>query len=146
MFTKNEVVKVSIKSRSVVSGYVGVVASNAYGNEVKVVVNMNGYDVTGYVLARHLTRVKDEVVEDQDPTDILCRIVSFTSPVAFTHHVEYHSRPTTVKAGEIVAGYVSDQWVEDGIELLNVVYHGTFKVIPRSWVVMVWEKLTKDEE
>lgn len=141
MFIKNEVVKVSIKSRSVVSGYTGVVAANAYGNEVKVVVDMNGHDVTGYVLGRHLTRVKEEVqVEVQDPTDILCRIVSFTSPIEFKHHVEYLAYPSTVKVGEVVAGYVSDQWIEDGVELLNVVYHGTFKVIPRSWVLYVWQK------
>lgn len=33
-----------------------------------------------------------------------------------------------------MAGFVSDQWIEDGIPLYNIVFLGTYKVIPESWI------------
>ena len=33
-----------------------------------------------------------------------------------------------------VCGWVTDQWVEDGVELLNVVHDGDYSVVPRSAV------------
>lgn len=37
--------------------------------------------------------------------------------------------------GAAFGGFVSDQWIEDGVELLNIVYDGTFSVVPRSMVI-----------
>lgn len=33
-----------------------------------------------------------------------------------------------------MAGFVSDQWIEDGIPLYNIVFLGTYKVVPESWI------------
>lgn len=59
-------------------------------------------------------------VEEQDPTDLLCKPVSIRRPF---------DNP--------ICGWVTDQWVEDGVELLNVVHAGDFSVVPRSAVVNV---------
>ncbi len=59
-------------------------------------------------------------VEEQDPTDLLTRAVSIRRPF---------DNP--------ICGWVTDQWVEDGVELLNVVHAGDFSVVPRSAVVNV---------
>lgn len=59
-----------------------------------------------------------EVVE-QDPTDLLTRAVAIKTPFVS------------------VCGWVTDQWIEDGVELLNVVHAGDFSVVPRSAVVNV---------
>ena len=59
-------------------------------------------------------------VEEQDPTDLLCAAVSirrlFDNPIC---------------------GWVTDQWIEDDVELLNVVHAGDFSVVPRSAVVNI---------
>lgn len=60
----------------------------------------------------------EEVVE-QDPTDLLTKAVAIETPF------------------KRVCGWVTDQWVEDGVELLNVVHAGDFSVVPRSAVVNV---------
>ena len=59
-------------------------------------------------------------VEEQDPTDLLCKPVSIRRPF---------DNP--------ICGWVTDQWIEDGVELLNVVHAGDFSVVPRSAVVNV---------
>lgn len=61
-----------------------------------------------------------EVEVEQDPTDLLCAAVSIRRPF---------DNP--------ICGWVTDQWVEDGVELLNVVHAGDFSVVPRSAVVNV---------
>lgn len=33
-----------------------------------------------------------------------------------------------------MAGFVSDQWVEDGVPMYNIVFLGTYKVVPESWI------------
>lgn len=33
-----------------------------------------------------------------------------------------------------MCAYITDQWVEDGVKLYNVVFLGTYKVIPESWI------------
>ena len=58
-------------------------------------------------------------VEEQDPTDLLTRAVAIKTPFVS------------------VCGWVTDQWIEDGVELLNVVHAGDFSVVPRSAVVNV---------
>lgn len=58
-------------------------------------------------------------VEEQDPTDLLTRAVAIKTPFVS------------------VCGWVTDQWIEDGVELLNVVHAGDFSVVPRSVVVAI---------
>ena len=58
-------------------------------------------------------------VEEQDPTDLLTRAIAIKTPFIS------------------VCGWVTDQWVEDGVELLNVVHAGDFSVVPRSAVVAI---------
>lgn len=58
-------------------------------------------------------------VEEQDPTDLLTRAVAIKTPFVS------------------VCGWVTDQWIEDGVELLNVVHAGDFSVVPRSAVVAI---------
>lgn len=58
-------------------------------------------------------------VEEQDPTDLLTHAVAIKTPFIS------------------VCGWVTDQWVEDGVELLNVVHAGDFSVVPRSAVVAI---------
>lgn len=58
-------------------------------------------------------------VEEQDPTDLLTRAVAIKTPFIS------------------VCGWVTDQWIEDDVELLNVVHAGDFSVVPRSAVVAI---------
>ncbi|URQ05204.1 hypothetical protein [Escherichia phage vB_EcoM_SCS4] len=58
-------------------------------------------------------------VEEQDPTDLLTRAVAIKTPFVS------------------VCGWVTDQWIEDGVELLNVVHAGELLVVPRSAVVLM---------
>ncbi|EKH7476248.1 hypothetical protein O9K80_001004 [Escherichia coli] len=58
-------------------------------------------------------------VEEQDPTDLLTRAIAIKTPFIS------------------VCGWVTDQWIEDGVELLNVVHAGDFSVVPRSAVVAI---------
>lgn len=60
----------------------------------------------------------EEVVE-RDPTDLLTKAVAIKTPFI------------------CVCGWVTDQWVEDGVELLNVVHAGEFTVCPRSAVMNI---------
>lgn len=34
-----------------------------------------------------------------------------------------------------MSGYITDQWVEEGVKLYNIVFMGTFKVVPESSIV-----------
>ncbi|AUV63418.1 hypothetical protein Sf25_gp138 [Shigella phage Sf25] len=55
-----------------------------------------------------------------DPTDLLCKYVSIRRPFAGP-----------------VNGWVTDQWIENGVELLNVVHAGEYSVVPRSAMINV---------
>lgn len=57
--------------------------------------------------------------QECDPTDLLTRAVAIKTPFIS------------------VCGWVTDQWIEDGVELLNVVHAGDFSVVPRSVVVAI---------
>lgn len=57
--------------------------------------------------------------QECDPTDLLTRAVAIKTPFIS------------------VCGWVTDQWIEDGVELLNVVHAGDFSVVPRSAVVAI---------
>ncbi|EFW8532420.1 hypothetical protein FCN39_01305 [Shigella flexneri] len=56
----------------------------------------------------------------EDPTDLLCKAVYIRRPFA-----------------NPIGGWVTDQWIEDGVELLNVVHAGEYSVVPRSAVINV---------
>lgn len=77
---------------------------------------IGGYVVDEDVAHMYLTQIKPLIIKD--PTDLLTKAVRFETP--------FH-RPT--------CGWVSDQWIEDGVELLNIVHAGDFTVVPRSCVV-----------
>ena len=81
-----------------------------------------GYVVDEDVAHMYLTQIKPLVIKD--PTDLLCKAVRVETPFLR------------------VCGWVSDQWIEDGVELLNVVYDGKFAVVSRSFVTHVL-KFTK---
>ncbi|BBG28531.1 hypothetical protein KMC15_gp011 [Escherichia phage KIT03] len=57
--------------------------------------------------------------QECDPTDLLTHAVAIKTPFIS------------------VCGWVTDQWFEDGVELLNVVHAGDFSVVPRSAVVAI---------
>lgn len=57
--------------------------------------------------------------KEVDPTDLLTRAVAIKTPFIS------------------VCGWVTDQWIEDDVELLNVVHAGDFSVVPRSAVVAI---------
>ncbi|WP_236304114.1 hypothetical protein [Escherichia coli] len=60
------------------------------------------------------------LIKPIEPTDLLCKYVSIRRPF---------DGP--------VNGWVTDQWIEDGVELLNVVHACDFSVVPRSAVVNI---------
>ncbi|WWP52090.1 modifier of transcription [Enterobacter phage ZX14] len=76
---------------------------------------IGGYVVDEDVAHMYLTQIKPLIIKD--PTDLLTKAVCFETP--------FRSR---------TCGWVSDQWIEDGVELLNVVHAGDFTVVPRSCV------------
>ncbi|QQG30903.1 Transcription regulator MotB domain-containing protein [Escherichia phage UPEC01] len=63
----------------------------------------------------------EEVSELGDPIDLLCKPVQIKRPF-----------------NSSICGWVTDQWIEDGVELLNVVHCGSFTVVPRSMVVEIF--------
>lgn len=80
-----------------------------------------GYVVDEDVAHMYLTQVR---LPQPDPTDLLCKAVRVETPFLR------------------VCGWVTDQWIEDGVELLNVVFDGKFAVVSRSFVTHVL-KFTK---
>ncbi|QEA10492.1 MotB-like transcriptional regulator [Enterobacter phage vB_EhoM-IME523] len=83
---------------------------------------IGGYVVDEDVAHMYLTQIKPLAIKD--PTDLLCKAVRVETPFLR------------------VCGWVSDQWIEDGVELLNIVYDGKFAVVSRSFVTHVL-KFTK---
>ncbi|UIW11310.1 MAG: transcriptional regulator [Enterobacter phage ENC9] len=81
-----------------------------------------GYVVDEDVAHMYLTQVRP--LPQPDPTDLLCKAVRVETPFLR------------------VCGWVTDQWIEDGVELLNVVFDGKFAVVSRSFVTHVL-KFTK---
>lgn len=76
----------------------------------------DGYVVDTDVASMYLTPGLPLVI---DPTDLLCHAVRIETPFLAT------------------CGWVTDQWIEDGVELLNVVFNGKFAVVPRSAVTHI---------
>lgn len=139
MIAIDSLVYVSSLSRSRLAGKFGVVEGIRFGwlGEIKeYVISSNG--VTGYVSPMYVSEAEAPKVEKPkacvtdtdvtsayacpvlplviDPTDLLCHAVQIETPFIR------------------VCGWVTDQWIEDGVELLNVVHDGDYSVVPRSAV------------
>lgn len=84
---------------------------------------IGGYVVDEDVAHMYLTQIKPLVIKD--PTDLLTRAVVFE---------DFYT-------GARIGGFVSDQWIEDGVELLNIVHEGTFSVVPRSMVICTMKRV-----
>lgn len=57
--------------------------------------------------------------------------VFFVSPKPFEYNCMYGPTYETTS----MSGYITDQWVEEGVKLYNIVFLGTFKVVPESFIV-----------
>lgn len=57
----------------------------------------------------------------------LCRSVLVVKDHEFTIAAATDGTPWTTNQ---VAGFISDQWVEDGVKLYNIVFAGQFMVVP----------------
>lgn len=84
---------------------------------------IGGYVVDEDVAHMYLTQIKPLVIKD--PTDLLTRAVVFE---------DFYT-------GARIGGFVSDQWIEEGVELLNIVHEGTFSVVPRSMVICTMKRV-----
>ncbi|ABX11034.1 MotB-like transcriptional regulator [Escherichia phage JS98] len=61
----------------------------------------------------------------------LGRGVCFNTPKPF----KYVDEPFGTYETSSMSGYITDQWVEGGVKLYNIVFLGTFKVVPESFIV-----------
>lgn len=127
-----KLVETEIKTTELNLGYKAL--TNAFGEGefvVKSFSKSNWHDKNkAYVIRVHRLD-NDEVIKtivfeaelilfkEVDPTDLLTHAVAIKTPFIS------------------VCGWVTDQWIEDGVELLNVVHAGDFSVVPRSAVVAI---------
>lgn len=139
MIAIDSLVYVSTLSRSRLAGHFGVVEAVLFGQLGEIseyVIFSNG--ITDYVSPLYVSKAGTPKAEKPkayvtdidvasaygcpmlplavDPTDLLCFAVQIETPI------------------RRVCGWVTDQWIEDGIELLNVVHNGDYSVVPRSAV------------
>lgn len=127
-----KLVETEIKTTELNLGYKALTSAFGEGEfVVKSFSKSNWYDKNkAYVIRAHRLD-NDEVIktivfeaelilfQECDPTDLLTRAVAIKTPFVS------------------VCGWVTDQWIEDGVELLNVVHAGDFSVVPRSAVVAI---------
>ncbi len=115
-------VYVSVASRSKVAGKLVEVLSVSdpvFGrNEVKV------RDVNG-----NIGYVSSQFIEPEEKAFKwkLCRSVLVVKDHEFTIAAATDGSQWTTNQ---VAGFISDQWVEDGVKLYNIVFAGQFMVVP----------------
>ena len=76
--------------------------------------------VSSFIIYEEDFNLLTEIEKLEDPTDLLCKAVYIRRPFA-----------------NPIGGWVTDQWIEDGVELLNVVHAGEYSVVPRSAVINV---------
>ncbi len=149
-----DIVRVSKESRSKAAGrFVEVVSlrTNLVGGikEVKVrIIPKHGQTETqlAYVHPKFLESTEftgyiapvAEDVETIDQSHIgvdfkwkLGKGVFFVSPKPFEYNCQYGPTYETTS----MSGYITDQWVEEGVKLYNIVFLGTFKVVPESFIV-----------
>lgn len=149
-----DIVRVSKESRSKAAGrFVEVVSlrTNLVGGikEVKVrIIPKHGQTETqlAYVHPKFLESTEftgyiapvAEDVETIDQSHVgvdfkwkLGKGVFFVSPKPFEYNCKYGPTYETTS----MSGYITDQWVEEGVKLYNIVFLGTFKVVPESFIV-----------
>lgn len=149
-----DIVRVSKESRSKAAGRLVEVVSlrtNLVGGikEVKVrIIPKHGQTETqlAYVHPKFLESTEftgyiapvTEEVETIDQSHVgvdfkwkLGKGVFFVSPKPF----EYVDEPFGTYETTSMSGYITDQWVEKGVKLYNIVFLGTFKVVPESFIV-----------
>ncbi|AKJ72849.1 hypothetical protein HY03_0194 [Escherichia phage HY03] len=127
-----KLVETEIKTNALISGHKTL--TDVFGEGefvVKSFSKSNWYDKNKAYVIRAQRLDNDEVIktivfeaelilfQECDPTDLLTRAVAIKTPFIS------------------VCGWVTDQWIEDGVELLNVVHAGDFSVVPRSAVVAI---------
>lgn len=127
-----KLVETEIKTTELNLGYKAL--TNVFGEGefvVKSFSKSNWYDKNKAYVIRVQRLDNDEVIktivfeaefilfQECDPTDLLTHAVAIKTPFIS------------------VCGWVTDQWIEDGVELLNVVHAGDFSVVPRSAVVAI---------
>ena len=76
--------------------------------------------VSSFIIYEEDFNLLTEIEKPEDPTDLLCKAVYIRRPFA-----------------NPIGGWVTDRWIEDGVELLNVVHAGEYSVVPRSAVINV---------
>lgn len=151
---EGDIVRVSKESRSKAAGrFVEVVSlrTNLVGGikEVKVrIIPKHGQTETqlAYVHPKFLESTEFtgyiapvvEEVESIDQSHVgvdfkwkLGKGVFFVSPKPFEYNCKYGPTYETTS----MSGYITDQWVEEGVKLYNIVFLGTFKVVPESFIV-----------
>ncbi|CUL01245.1 hypothetical protein ACWAYJ_000036 [Shigella sonnei] len=147
-----ELARVSDKSRSKAAGKLVEIVSiqlkhgvKDEDSEVKVrIIPKDGKSKPqfGYVRAKFLESaflkaVPAKVIETIDTSHVgvdfkwkLGQAIKFIAPCEFKF-IKDDGKAAYTRA---MCGYITDQWVEDGVKLYNVVFLGTYKVIPESWI------------
>lgn len=149
-------VYVSLLSRSKIAGEAGTLIGSSARDGYKV---RTDFGVIGYAQVRHVS----EIVGSDAPTSLtpvnICEPSSNTQKAAYinslmdtdvAHMYLTQISPLVIDPTDLltkavrvetpflrVCGWVSDQWIEDDVELLNIVYDGKFAVVPRSTVTHV---------
>lgn len=120
--SKGDYVYVPVASRSKVAGKLVEVLSVSCGlfspHQVKV------RDADG-----NIGYVSSQFIEPEERAFKwkLCRSVLVVKDHEFTIAAATDGSPWTTNQ---VAGFISDQWVEDGVKLYNIVFAGQFMVVP----------------
>ncbi|AAP75913.1 MotB modifier of transcription [Escherichia phage RB69] len=140
MITIGEIKRVSTASRSKAAGrLVEVVGLRTNGTgrvkEVKVrIIPSSGKTETryAYVSPKFLETPVSAHFASTEPNVqfkwALCKGVEFITDKEFDYIDEYGYPSTT----DTMCGFISDQWVEDGEKLYNIVFLGDFRVVKES--------------
>lgn len=140
MITIGEIKRVSTASRSKAAGrLVEVVGLRTNGmgriKEVKVrIIPSFGRQDTQYAyvspkfLETHVSAHSASTEPNVQFKWALCKGVEFITDKEFDYIDEYGYPSTT----DTMCGFISDQWVEDGEKLYNIVFLGDFRVVKES--------------
>lgn len=140
MITIGEIKRVSTASRSKAAGrLVEVVGlrTNGMGRikevKVRIIPSFGRQDTQyAYVSPKFLeTRVSAPSASTEPNVQFkwaLCKGVEFITDKEFDYIDEYGYPSTT----DTMCGFISDQWVEDGEKLYNIVFLGDFRVVKES--------------
>lgn len=157
-----DIVAVSLSSKSASRGCVAKIVGFNFSRG-QVIVSISGVSAANYyVKERHIIELEAPAVEEVESHDgYVCESndirgvvaqdvetidqshvgvdfkwkigqgIQFDTPVEFEYFINGIGRAQTSRS---MGGYITDQWVEEGVKLYNVVFKGTFKVIPESFI------------